>query len=207
MSRVNRRIPAAWHLEWIVWRSPCSIPTASIWRSGLPRCRKFWSTDRPRAGNRSCHEAPEFGTPLTQLTGEVATGAQRAAFQSTNEFLSLLVHPFGANRGGGETVEAARPADPLLLRAPAALAAAEPRPNVWGASYGSTTATDGDPQGLGSHNLTVHTSGFATGIDDRIGPYTTVGFAIAGGATSWSLSAGLGGGRSDVFQAGIYGSQ
>jgi outer membrane autotransporter protein len=78
---------------------------------------------------------------------------------------------------------------------------------VWAATYGSTTSTDGDPQGLGSHDLTAHTSGFATGIDDRVAPDTTVGFALAGGGTSWSLSQGLGGGRSDVFQAGIYGSR
>jgi uncharacterized protein with beta-barrel porin domain len=136
---------------------------------------------------------------LTQLSGEAATGAQQAAFQITNEFLSLLVDPFGANRGDAEPVSVARPADPLALAAP--------RLSVWGAAYGSTTGMDGDPQGLGSHNVTVHTSGFATGIDDRIAPDTTVGFALAGGATSWSLSAGLGGGRSDVFQAGIYGSR
>ncbi|HWZ40970.1 MAG TPA: autotransporter outer membrane beta-barrel domain-containing protein, partial [Bradyrhizobium sp.] len=34
---------------------------------------------------------------------------------------------------------------------------------------------------------------------------TIVGFALAGGGTSWSLGGGLGGGRSDVFQAGLYG--
>jgi outer membrane autotransporter protein len=34
-----------------------------------------------------------------------------------------------------------------------------------------------------------------------------VGFALAGGGTSWALSAGLGGGRSDVFLAGLYGSK
>jgi outer membrane autotransporter protein len=34
-----------------------------------------------------------------------------------------------------------------------------------------------------------------------------IGFALAGGGTSWSLSQGLGGGQSDVFQAGLYGSQ
>jgi outer membrane autotransporter protein len=34
-----------------------------------------------------------------------------------------------------------------------------------------------------------------------------VGFALAGGGTAWSLAAGLGGGRADVFQAGLYGVQ
>jgi outer membrane autotransporter protein len=33
-----------------------------------------------------------------------------------------------------------------------------------------------------------------------------VGFAVAGGGTNWHLSQGLGGGRSDAVQAGIYGA-
>ena len=31
------------------------------------------------------------------------------------------------------------------------------------------------------------------------------GFALAGGGTNWGLAQGLGGGRSDAFQAGVYG--
>ena len=33
-----------------------------------------------------------------------------------------------------------------------------------------------------------------------------VGFALAGGGTNWGLAQGLGGGRSDAFQAGVYGA-
>jgi outer membrane autotransporter protein len=33
-----------------------------------------------------------------------------------------------------------------------------------------------------------------------------VGFALAGAGTDWSLSQGLGGGKSDAFQAGLYGA-
>ena len=32
-----------------------------------------------------------------------------------------------------------------------------------------------------------------------------VGFALAGGGTNWGLANGLGGGRSDAFQVGVYG--
>jgi outer membrane autotransporter protein len=35
---------------------------------------------------------------------------------------------------------------------------------------------------------------------------TMLGFALAGGGTNWSLAQGLGGGRSDAFQAGVYGT-
>jgi len=36
---------------------------------------------------------------LTQLTGEVHTGAEQASFQSTNAFLRLLLDPFAQTRG------------------------------------------------------------------------------------------------------------
>jgi outer membrane autotransporter protein len=55
--------------------------------------------------------------------------------------------------------------------------------------------------------VTTREGAFATGLDYLLGPDTLVGFALAGGATSWSLAAGLGGGRSDVFQAGLYATQ
>jgi len=146
---------------------------------------------------------------LTQLSGEAETGAQQGAFQITNEFLSLLVDPFGNNHTAVESANVAVPGAPKLkaLKAPKVLAAAAPRLSVWGAAYGSTNNTNGDPGGIGSHDLTGHTSGFASGLDYRVSPDTTVGFALAGGGTSWSLSQGLGGGRSDVFQAGVYGSR
>ena len=34
-----------------------------------------------------------------------------------------------------------------------------------------------------------------------------VGFALGGGGTNWSMAQGLGGGRSDVFQVGLYGTK
>jgi outer membrane autotransporter protein len=46
----------------------------------------------------------------------------------------------------------------------------------------------------------------AGGFDYRLTPDTVVGLAFAGGGTNWSLSQGLGGGKSDAFQAGIYGA-
>src|SRR6516165_5902052 len=48
--------------------------------------------------------------------------------------------------------------------------------------------------------------GFAAGLDYRLTPDTVAGFALAGGGTDWSLSQGLGGGKSDALQAGVYGA-
>ena len=41
-------------------------------------------------------------------------------------------------------------------------------------------------------------------LDYRLAPGTIVGFALAGGGTGWSLAQGLGSGRGDAFQAGVY---
>src|SRR5215813_1411322 len=45
--------------------------------------------------------------------------------------------------------------------------------------------------------------GFAAGLDYRLTPDTVAGFALAGSGTDWSLAQGLGGGKSDAFQAGL----
>jgi outer membrane autotransporter protein len=60
---------------------------------------------------------------------------------------------------------------------------------------------------VGSNTTTASVAAFAAGIDYRATPDTIYGFALAGGGTSWGLDAGLGGGRSDMFQAGLYGTQ
>ena len=59
---------------------------------------------------------------------------------------------------------------------------------------------------LGSHDLAARTAGFAGGLDYRLSPNSVVGLALAGGGTNWSLANGLGGGKSDAFQAGVYGA-
>ena len=78
--------------------------------------------------------------------------------------------------------------------------------SVWASAYGGYGKLTGDSS-LGSPTATTGGGGVASGIDFRFGPDTVLGFALDGGGTSWSLSAGMGGGTSDIFQAGIYGSQ
>ena len=77
---------------------------------------------------------------------------------------------------------------------------------MWGGAYGGSNRTSGDPAVVGSHDLSARTAGVAGGLDYRLTPDTVVGFAFAGGGTDWSLSQGLGGGKSDAFQAGVYGA-
>jgi outer membrane autotransporter protein len=82
----------------------------------------------------------------------------------------------------------------------------EQRWSVRGAAYGDYGRTNGDPFGLGSHDLTARAGGFAGALDYHVTRDTVVGVALAGGDTNWGLADGLGGGRGDALQAGLYGA-
>jgi autotransporter-associated beta strand protein/T5SS/PEP-CTERM-associated repeat protein len=160
---------------------------------------------------------------LTALSGEAATGAQQVGFQMTNQFLGLMLDPFVDGRSSGvpgtsgpalgfAPEQEALPEDIALayssaLKAPALPAATfDQRWTAWGGAYGGGNKTSGDPTVLGSHDLTANTAGFAAGLDYRLTPNSVVGIALAGGGTNWSHAQGLGGGKSDAFQAGVYGA-
>jgi outer membrane autotransporter protein len=163
---------------------------------------------------------PNLANALTLLSGEVATGAQQGAFQLMNRFMGVMLDPFAAGRagiggmdGGGtafasdELPEDVALAYARVLGTPASKATPfDQRWSVWGAAYGGYNRTSGDPLNVGSHDLTARTAGVAAGMDYQIRPGTVVGFALAGGGTSWSLAQNLGSGRSDAFQAGVYGT-
>jgi autotransporter-associated beta strand protein len=159
---------------------------------------------------------------LSQLSGEAATGAQKVGFQLTDQFLTLMLDPFVDGRSGvggadhpalgfaperEELPEDIALAYAKILKAPPKPAPVyEPRWTVWGAGFGGSNRTSGDLAVIGSHDLSARTAGGAAGLDYRLTPDTVVGFAFAGAGTDWSLSQGLGGGKSDAFQAGLYGA-
>ena len=82
----------------------------------------------------------------------------------------------------------------------------EPRWTAWGTGFGGSNRTTGDIAVTGSHDLSASTAGFAGGFDYHLSRDSVVGLALAGGGTNWSLAQGLGGGKSDAFQAGLYGA-
>jgi outer membrane autotransporter protein len=94
-----------------------------------------------------------------------------------------------------------------VLKAPKAVPPIyEPRWTSWAGGFGGGTRLSGDPAGLGSHDLSATTAGYAGGLDYHLSRDSVAGFALAGGGTSWGLAQGLGGGKSDAFQAGVYGA-
>ena len=155
---------------------------------------------------------------LSQLSGEAATEAQQVAFQLSNQFLGIMLDPFVDGRGGigGGAIGFAPEREPLpedvalayakVLKAPPKPPAFEQRWSVWGAGYGGSNRTTGDLAVVGSHDLAARTAGGTAGLDYHLSPNSVVGFALAGGGTDWSLAQGLGGGKSDAFQAGLYGA-
>ena len=79
----------------------------------------------------------------------------------------------------------------------------EQRWSVWAAGYGGSQTTDGNVT-LGSNKTRSSMYGTAVGADYRFSPNLLAGFAVAGGGTNFSVANGLGGGRSDLFQAGAF---
>jgi YVTN family beta-propeller protein/autotransporter-associated beta strand protein len=160
---------------------------------------------------------------LTQLDGEVAADAQFGAFQMTTQFLGFMLDPFvdgrfGSNgASGGQAIGFAPDEDQFLppevaLAYASVLTKAAPAPPVpfvqrwtaWGTSYGGGNFTNGNTA-TGASNVTAQTYGFAGGMDYHYSPDTIFGFALGGGGLNWGLASGNGTGRSDTFQAGIYG--
>jgi fibronectin-binding autotransporter adhesin len=157
----------------------------------------------------------KLGIALTQMSGQPATGAAPSTASMQNSFTTLLLNPYIDSRGGasgssGPALGFAEPSSPSWTSAFDGITPSEPlaammgaRYSVWGSAYGGYGRFTGD-NSAGTHNETTRNGGLATGADIRVDPDTVIGFALAGGATSWSFSDGLGGGHSDMFQAGVY---
>lgn len=158
----------------------------------------------------------QLNATLSFLSGEVATGVQTTTFESMSSFLGLMVNPYNQGRAdqvgltpmGYASVDKkpkTKVEQAIYKAFDAPLAPAyEKRWTAWGAAYGGYAAADGNAV-VGSTAMIARAGGFAAGADYRISPDSTIGFGLAGGAGNWSLSAGMGGGRTEDFQAGVYG--
>ncbi|HEX3504581.1 MAG TPA: autotransporter domain-containing protein [Xanthobacteraceae bacterium] len=158
-----------------------------------------------------------LGNALTQVSGEAATDADKGAFQLMNDFLNLMLDPTaggGGNVSGGANgfapeQDATLPPDIAeayagVLKAQPAKQTFDQRWTAWGSGFGGTSFTNGNAA-IGSNNVKASDYGFAAGMEYHLTPDTVYGFALAGGGTNWNLAQGLGSGRSDAFQAGVYG--
>ncbi len=147
---------------------------------------------------------------LTQASGEGATGSQQTGFSAMNQFMGVMTDPFLAGRGGSVSAggassyaeqDGARGAYASMPMKAAQLYDA--RWSVWAAGFGGSQTTDGNTA-QGSSTATSRIFGTAVGADYRFSPSTIAGFALTGGGTNFAAANGLGGGRSDLFQAGAF---
>lgn len=174
----------------------------------------------------------QLAAALSALSGEPATDSERGAFQLMNQFLGVMLDPFASGRscdGGGSDPrdpsfgradcgaqatgfaperQASFPSDIALayasmLKAPA-MQPFEQRWTAWGSSFGGSSNSTGNAA-VGSNNVSARDYGFASGMDYHFSPDTLAGFALAGSGVNWGLAQGLGGGRSDALQLGVYG--
>lgn len=153
---------------------------------------------------------------LTQASGELATGSQQTTFAAMGQFMGLLTDPVaqrdgdtgpGVATGFSEEEQASAYVGRQRTDAFALMTKAPPqhvmqRWSVWGAGFGGSQSTFGNTI-TGSNDTTSRVAGTAVGADYRLSPSTVLGFALAGGGTSFGVN-GLGTGRSDLFQAGAY---
>lgn len=149
------------------------------------------------------------------LSGEVATDAKLVSFEMTNQFLNFMLDSSLNGRRGGAAALAFAPEeqttapDASLSYAaatkPPAPLTFEQRWSAWGSAFGQGLNASGDPA-VGSSSVSARIYGAGGGVDYRWSPDTVTGFAIAGGSTNWSVAQGLGTGRSDVVEGGVYGS-
>lgn len=161
---------------------------------------------------------------LAQASGETRAAASHATFLATTQFFNMIFDPHAAGRAGfggaeagshaglGYAAESPRPAPALEAFAAVtrrgSVSVPPPRWSLWGGGYGGLANVRGDGA-LGTAQTTSRAYGFALGADRRLAADTVLGFALAGGGTSFGLAGGLagnlGGGTSDLLQASLYG--
>ncbi|UYO43288.1 autotransporter domain-containing protein [Rhodopseudomonas palustris] len=148
---------------------------------------------------------------LSAASGETATGAQQSTFNAMTQFMGVLTDPSSNGRGApdaapgplgyAERTPHGSAFDAYAMITKSAAAQFVPHWNVWGAGFGGSQTTDGNAS-LGSATATSRLAGIAAGADYWLSPQTVAGFAMAGGATQFSLAGGLGSGTSDLIQVG-----
>ena len=162
-----------------------------------------------------------YAATLNQLGGQTPTAAATDVALTMNSFLTTM---FDFSAPGRQEVgtpiafapeaqvapevalayAAVTPKGAMVTKAPAYVY--EPRWSTWASGFGGTSRIGGDAT-VGSQDLRANIAGGAAGIDYRMSPDTTLGFALSGGETHFSLDGAFGSGNTDFFQGGAYGKQ
>ncbi|MGY4506078.1 autotransporter-associated beta strand protein [Bradyrhizobium sp. GM24.11] len=163
---------------------------------------------------------PQLNGALGQVSGQPGAAGTQASFNAMQQFVGML-DPFGGGSTDGERGAASGDAGamgyastgPRDARVREAYGAVTPRGasgevidrrwGVWASGYGGASNLNGNAA-AGSSSTTSRIYGTAVGADYRLLPDRLVGFALGGAGFNFSVADALGGGRADVFQAGLY---
>jgi autotransporter-associated beta strand protein len=159
---------------------------------------------------------------LTQAAGETTAGVQQPGVTAATQFVGALSDPTVAGRGadapaamgfadegaamnayastGRKHSGSERDAYAMITKAVPRLASFVPHWSLWVSGFGGSQTTDGNAA-AGTNTSTSRIAGAAVGADYWFSAQTVAGFALAGGATNYSVGNG-GSGRSDLFQLG-----
>ncbi len=137
-----------------------------------------------------------LASSLNTLSGEAQSGVQVSTFAFSDQFLNTLL------ASGGSTGPQQQTAQYASLTATEANA--EPRRlRGWVAGFGGYGWLGGTANN-GSSSVQTSVQGLAAGADWTF-DQGVLGVAVASGTSNWFLGGGLGNGRTNAFQAGIYG--
>ena len=139
-----------------------------------------------------------LASSLGTLSGEAQTGVQATVFGYGNLFLNSVL---AAGTGAG-SVGAQHSAQYASLTA-TETASVPSRLRGWLTGFGGYGWLGGTT-GTGSSGVQSTATGIAAGADLSF-DQGVVGVAVSGGTSNWFLDNSLGGGRTNSFQAGLYG--
>ena len=148
---------------------------------------------------------PALAQQLNAISGEAATGTVSTGLSGLSTFLGIMLDPMGGSRGGTASAPGSSlidMADLSVARTPAARV--ETVWSIWTRAYGRADRAASDA-GLGAAGTASSIYGVAAGADKLVSPGLVVGFALAGGGTSFGLGT-LGSGTGDFAQLGAYAS-
>ncbi len=134
-----------------------------------------------------------FDAAFGNAGGQGGVGALGYADDETLAYAMKKLSPKGR-----DAYAAVTPKDRMSAALPAA------RWGTWATVYGGNSRVSGDA-GAGTNTTRSNVWGVVGGADYRFSPDTRVGFAVGGGSTNYGIDNGFGGGKSDMFQFGVYG--
>ena len=147
---------------------------------------------------------------LSQLTGEVATAPQNAAFTVFGQYLDTIFGQSGRSRAlgggppGGSTRVALAAAEPCVGDACQGDGPVPRRYNAWAQGFGGSGSIDSSPT-VGSSRIDMNSGGGAVGMDLSVGPGALLGFTLGAASAGYTLTDLLSSGGARSIVVGLYG--